>query len=483
MPKPHQIRALEFLVSRPGAGLFAKPGLGKTTTALAAIDAYLAAGRIDFAVVVAPLLICYNTWPGEISKWSNFNHLRHVILHGPKKSERLGEPADVYLINHEGLEWLHDNWPRAWDDKKIALIADESTRFKAHNTIRFRVMRGGVINRRRGDRIEKKRLRRLLNRFAFRYILTGTPMPKGYHDLWSQIYLIDDGESLGGYISHYRNAYFEKDFDGFTYLLKHGADEAIRDAISDRVLFLDDEEHLDLPSLVGDIVGVSRRADDADRSIGSVVVDLPENARRAYDEMEDLFVTELEADRVTAANAAVASGKLRQIANGGVYVDGRRWETIHTAKAEATLSIVEELGGDPALITYEFAHDLERLRRVLGKGVPYLGKGISPTESNRVIERWNAGDIPALLVQPTSAGFGLNLQYGGRAIIWHSLIWNYEFYYQLIKRLWRQGQEGRVFLYHVLARGTIDYAVLGALRGRSGDETTFLQALRKYYAK
>ena len=46
-------------------------------------------------------------------------------------------------------------------------------------------------------------------------------------------------------------------------------------------------------------------------------VELPPDARRVYDSMEDQLVT----GDIVAANAAVATGKLAQIANGFVYDD------------------------------------------------------------------------------------------------------------------------------------------------------------------
>lgn len=492
VPKKYQEEAIGFLLSRVGAGLFAKPGLGKTSVSLAASSILLEMKKIKRVLVCAPLLVCYDTWPGEISKWSNFNHLRYSIIHG-KKEEAIQKDADIYIINPEGLEWLHDHWPKSWDKDEMLLIVDESTQFKNYDTLRFKILKGGRINRKDGrGNIIKKKFKKLLKHFKYRYILTGTPVAKRYMDLWSQIYIIDDGERLGTFISHYRSDYFTFDPYDNEWLLNEGAAEKIRDKIHDVVMFIDDEEHLDLPSLVGDLVGISAKTQDGIDE--PIYIELPDKARRAYDELEEIFITKLDTGVVTGKNSAIISTKLRQLANGGVYLgidddvaenysraSVKRWEDVHLEKAERTLSLVEEMSGDPLLITYEYHHDLARLKKVLGKKTPHLGHGVPPTEARKIIAAWNSGDLPALLVQPVSAKFGLNLQHGGRGIVWHSLTWSYEAYYQLVKRLWRQGQTERVFLYHLLARNTIDEAVLRSLRAGAVGGRDFLKALQEYY--
>lgn len=496
VPEKYQEKGVEFLVSRLGAGLFAKPGLGKTSMSLAALKVLFDQSLIDRVIICAPLLVCYNVWPGEINKWSNFNHLTYSIVHG-KKEKALATDVQIYLVNHEGLEWLHDNWPKHWKTSRMVFLADESTRFKNHDTLRFRILRGGRITRtdEQGNPVRKK-FDRLLDYFKWRWILTGTPLSKRYMDLWSQIYLLDDGLRLGNFISHYRSDYFTFDPYSHDYFLNVGAKEKIQELIHDTVLFIDDEENIELPTLVGDVAGLSSKTTDKNRARGIQYIDLPDKARKSYNEMEELFITQLQTGTVKAVNAAVASSKLRQIANGGVYLQcpddvaenylksaQKKFEQVHYQKAEAVKSIVEEMSGDPVLIAYEYHHDLARLKKVLGKKTPHIGHGVTVKETNKILEAWNAGGLESLLVQPQSVSFGLNMQHGGRAIVWHSIPWSYENYYQLVKRLWRRGQKDRVFLYHLVSRGTVDEAVLANLCLGADTERDFLQALKKYYGQ
>lgn len=477
-PHKYQEKAIKFLIQNGAGGLFLDPGLGKTSIILALVVLLLKRKLINRVLIIAPLNVCYNTWPEEMAKWLEFNDLTYSILHGNKKDEAYEEDTHIHLINPEGLEWLYTKADRDFD----MLVVDESSKFKNSNTKRFKIMR------------------KLLPEFSRRYILTGSPAPNGLINLFGQIYLLDLGGALGRYISHYRsNYFFPSGFGGYTWELQPGADEKIYDAISKLVLRMAAEDYLELPPLISDL----------DHG-GPTYVDLPDKARRIYNQMETLMIAEIEAGEIVAANGAVASQKCRQIANGGIYLDktpeiadflelldehgsaslkmGRKTlskketltvEEIHDAKIQAVVSLVDELEGQPTLIAYEFHHDLARLKKALGKDTPHIGGGVSQNKQREIKQRWNRGEIPVLLGQPSSMAHGLNMQGHGRAVIFHSLIWNFEDYDQFIKRIWRQGQKERVFLYHIAARGTVDEIILQRLKEKDFTQQSLFKALKK----
>ena len=70
-------------------------------------------------------------------------------------------------------------------------------------------------------------------------------------------------------------------------------------------------------------------------------------------------------------------GKLKQMANGRVYDENRNVIEIHSAKKDALLELVEELGSEQLLIAYEYNHDLEQICEALGADLPYLGAGVN----------------------------------------------------------------------------------------------------------
>lgn len=449
IPHPYQRRAKQFMYDNPYAGLFLAPGLGKTSISMSVIKRLIATGDIKACLVIAPLRPCYLVWPKEKDKWDQFNNMTVRVLHGPDKGDELLKPADVYVINPEGLSWLFGalKGRRSWPFDM--LIVDESTKFKHPDTKRFKILKAK------------------LGKFKRRYILTGTPAANGLMDLFGQMYVMDEGNTLGKFITHYRKRYFyQAGFKGFEWKLQVGAEDLIHEAIAPRVIQMRAEDYLNLPELI----------------INDVWVDLPPAAMVAYRKMEKILRSDFEAGRVTAANAAVCSSKCRQIASGGIYLDvGQEMHQIHYAKAQAVAEIVEELSGNPVLIAYEFRHDLVRLKETLGN-VPHVGGKVTMSRTREIERGWNAGEYPILLGQPQTMATGLNLQESGSAIIWHTLTWNMENYDQFNRRVWRQGQKSkRVIVHRILARNTVDLVVASAISSKQLNQEALFDAITDYW--
>ena len=93
-------------------------------------------------------------------------------------------------------------------------------------------------------------------------------------------------------------------------------------------------------------------------------------------------------------------------------------------------------------------------------------------------KEWNAGQLPALLVHPASAGHGLNLQAGGHHIVWFCPPWDLELYDQMNRRLWRQGQDAkRVFVYHIVGQDTVDQRATRVLKKKDRTQADLKAAL------
>ncbi len=448
--KPHdyQKKAIKFLLKNSYGGLFLCPGLGKTGISLAAIKILLKEKLIERALIIAPLRVCYSVWPKEAKKWSAFNGLRTSILHGKDKEKNLEKEADIYIINPEGLQWLlgHKTFKKKF--KGTALFIDESSKFKHTNTKRFKL------------------LRRYLPQFARRYVLTGSPAPNGLLDLFGQIYIIDLGASLGQYVTHYRSKYFyPTGYGGYEWKLQEGAAKLIHAAVKPLTLRLAAEDYLELPKLI----------------INDIYVDLDEKSREIYDEMEEDLISAIKRKEIVASSAAVASNKCSQIANGGIYDENKKAHFVHGLKAEVVEELVGELNGSPALIAYEFSHDLDRLRLVLGKDVPYIGGGVSPKRAADLEVRWNRGELPVLLGQPASIAHGLNIQEAGNHVIWHSLTWNFEFYDQFIKRVLRQGNlHSKVYVHRIIVRNSVDELKIAAMNNKFRTQNDLFEALKQF---
>lgn len=471
-PMPYQMEAVTFLLEHACAGLFLDPGLGKTAITLAAIKILKQKKLTKKVLLIAPLRVCELVWPKEQRKWVDFHGLKLIVLHGPNKDQLLNEHADIYVINPEGLEWLMQVQKTRTPRGKIKvsldmarwtklgfdlLVIDELSKFKHTSSGRFKTMK------------------LVLHTFRRRWGLTGSPAANGLLDLFGQCYMLDQGRSLGPYITHYRMRFFiPVDEKAYVWVIRPLADQEIYKQISPLVLRMADKDYLQMPELI----------------VNTIKVELPAKVRRMYDQLEDDLITKVLDNVVTAASVGVASMKCRQIANGGVYLDpqleqqfklksSREWVNLHTEKVDALADLIEELQGSPLLVAYDFEHDLDRLRIKFGNDIPYIGGGVSSKRAIELEGLWNKGQLPVLFGHPQAMAHGLNLQERSQHVAWHSQTWDYELYDQFIRRVLRQGNSfKRVFVHHIIAKDTIDELMMAAIRRKHKGQQAFFDGLK-----
>jgi SNF2 family DNA or RNA helicase len=442
---PYQRDAVRHLLSRREAALFARPGLGKTVMTLLTLRALrLALGSIR-VLISAPKRVITDVWPEEIEKWDPFD-FTYTVLHGPKKEEHLKEDVEIYLINPEGLKWLlnRDEFPD-WN----ILVVDESSQYKNHGSVRFEL------------------LEHLLPMFDYRYILTGTPTPRALLDLWSQIYILDKGAAIGKNITHYRKSYFTPINRGnyFDYEIRPGCETVIHNNVAPLALYMDDEEHLDLPDLI----------------YNDIRITLPPKVKKQYESMSGKLFAEIEGKKVFAESAAEKYRLCCDMSSGAIYTEYPKFETLHTAKIDAVKELVGELQGAPLMVVYHRWHEHDRLKKAFPEAPAINGKTPS-AEGSAILRRWNLGDLPVLLVQCQSVTHGLNLQKGGHDLVWFSIPDNYEIYDQLNRRLYRRGVEKAVRIHHLVARGTLDAMLLSRLGDKEARQERLFDSLVWYYS-
>lgn len=439
-PHEYQEYATNFILSHPIAAILLEMGLGKSVITLTAIfDLTLDSFLIRKVLVIAPLRVARDTWPAEIEKWDHLNGLTYSVAIGSEAQRKaaLLQRAQVYLINRENVDWLINDSGIPFDYDMV--VIDELSSFKSHTSKRFRALRKVRPN-----------VKRIVG-------LTGTPSSNGLMDLWAEIGILDMGQRLGRYISHFRNAYFVPDKRNqqiiFTYKPKPGAEEAIYRLISDITISMKNTDYLKLPDLV----------------INEIPVLLSEDERQQYEIMRSEMVLSIKGKEIDAVNAAALSNKLLQMANGAVYDGNGGVIRIHDRKLDALEDIIEAANGKPVLIAYWYKHDLERIME------RFPAIQLDNAES---IKRWNDGEIPVAVIHPASAGHGLNLQAGGSCLVWFGLTWSLELYQQTNARLWRQGQKDMVIIHHIVAKETIDEQVMKALKRKDKTQTALIDAVK-----
>jgi SNF2 family DNA or RNA helicase len=451
-PRPYQEQIIDHVLSTPRSAVWAGMGMGKTSSALQALNllGYIDEGK---TLVIAPLRVARSTWPDEVAKWDDFSGLTVSVISGTPKERKaaLKKAADIYTINYENLPWLIETLDGHWPFARV--IADESTKLK-----NFRLRQGG------------KRARALAS-VAHRYVdrfhqLTGTPSPNGLVDLWGQSWFLDAGERLGRSFKGFADRWFVAEqvgSDAYAVRLRPRdyAREEIEQRMRDICISLDARDWFDMDEPI----------------INNIYVDLPRKARSYYDDMEKEMFLSIQGNDIEADNAAVRTMKCLQIANGAVYDEDGRWAEVHDQKLQALESIVDEAAGMPVLVAYHFKADLERLMKTFPQGRVL-------DQDPQTIRDWNAGKIPVLFAHPASAGHGLNLQDGGNILAFYGHWWNLEEYQQIIERIGptRQAQAGHdrpVFIHHIIARDTVDELVMARRNSKRQVQDLLLEAMKR----
>ena len=440
IPHDYQQYAIDFIKNNEVAAVLLDMGLGKTSITLSAVnDLIFDSFEVSKVLVIAPLRVARDTWPAEIKKWDHLKHLRYSVAVG-SESERLAalrKEADIYIINRENVDWLVNKSRVSFDFDMV--VIDELSSFKSHQSKRFKSL---------------LKVRPFIKRIVG---LTGTPSSNGLMDLWAQFRILDMGKRLGRYITHYRSAYFLPDKRSadriFTYKPADGAEQMIYDRISDITISMKSADYLKLPECI----------------INEVPVFMDTKEKAIYETFKEDMVAKIKDEEIDAANAAVLSGKLLQMANGCIYDEDKKAIKIHDRKLDALEDLIESANGKPLLVAYWFQHDLARIKERFP---------VREIKTSKDIEDWNKGKIPLAVIHPASAGHGLNLQTGGSTLVWFGLTWSLELYQQCNARLHRQGQTDTVVIHHIIAKGTIDEDVMAALQRKEKIQNALINAVK-----
>lgn len=484
----YQDRAIDFMRKNPFSALFIDLGLGKTIISWTLIDQLIMAEECNRVLIIAPKRVANQTWPNEAKLWSHICCYKpYLIREDPRlsKAVELGmkvfkktNPDDyadkecrekhrlklnkihvkdlfkktksqIHIISKENVEFLVDVWGSAWPYDTV--IIDESSCFKDPSSKRFKAL---------------ARVRPFMKRL---HELTATPVAEGYLGLFAQIYLIDNGKLFGKSFFKFKQHYFDENPYTRRLTIKPWAEADICQKISSMCLTMKAHDYLDISAPI---------------AIAEPVY-LDESAKSKYNSLLKDFV--LDIDKHTAIEAETAAAlcqKLLQMASGSVYetklvetIPGqfskeRITHKIHDCKIEALRDLVDQYPGESFLVGYNFNSSLKTLMDSFPKAVQMDAKG-------EMVNQWNKGKLDMLLVHPQSAGHGLNMQHGGRRLIFFDLPWSLELYQQLIGRLARQGQKQVVYIHHLISKGTIDEDVYNALIGKSQIQDVFFKILKK----
>lgn len=337
-------------------------------------------------------------------------------------------------------------WPFA------TVIIDESQSFKNPSSARFKAL---------------ARVRPAISRLIE---LTGTPAPNGLLDLWSQIYLLDQGAALGKTMTEYKQRYFmvTRTMNGrpIEWKPQPGAEKAIYDAINHLVISIDDD--------------ALRAKLPPELPVNDIYVHLDKDEQDAYrdflrQQVMDLVDDDGKTVTLTAESGGALRTKLLQFASGTLYVGPeKKFAVIHEHKLEMCDYLLRN-APSPTILAYRFQAEGRHLHQRLHE----MGHDVQTFDGSRQMKKdWNDRKIPVMLLQPASAGHGLNLQFGGSNLIWHTLPESLEQYEQTNARLLRPGQTDPVSIHRIMTAKTYDKDSPARLANKARVQQDLIEAIQ-----
>lgn len=449
--RPYQQRIATSLYEADEKLCVVRPGGGKTVAALTAIDELKRDGVIRHALVVAPKRVARQVWPDELWLWEHTRGLSWQVLHGtPAQRTAMLMNAGQYDLTIVGLDvvdWLLNLLDGFPDGHAIfdLLVIDEISRLRNPKGKRAQI------------------IARNARKWRMIWGLSGTLRPSSAQDLFMPARVVTRNKLWGkSFYAWQKRHFYPLDYMGYTWAPLPGHEAQINADIAPLIVSLQDDELPQLPPLQ---VIVDR-------------VELPDDARKKYDDMRHTLSLKTTGAPVLASSAAVATGKLAQLANGFVYDDSGASLRVHDEKRQWLDDIIENATG-PTLLIYEYLEDLGIMRLLLGDDLPYLGDGVSDRQADVNISRWNRGELPFMALHPASGGHGLNLQHGGSDMAWMSPTWDPEAWEQTIARLHRSGQDKPVMVRVCVADHTVDELKLDRVHHKMTAQQAFEAWLRR----
>ena len=403
-PFIQQVKTAALLTTNPRAYVLNQMGTGKTKSCLWAFDWLRQIGEAKCMLVVAPLSTLRFVWMREATM--TIAGVRVRILDGAKarRIKQLAEPADIYVINHDGIKVL---LPYLQSRKDIDVVCfDEVGAFRNAQADRSKIARALVDGRK------------------FVWGMTGSPTPTAPTDAYGLARLITPATAPKSF-THFRNEVMVP-IGLFNWRPKKDAADAVSKILQPSVCFTL-EDTIELPQVI-------ERPTDVWQGPKQIA---------AYKDLADKATTALRDGTITAANGGVALSKLLQVSSGYVYLDnGKTVGLDNHDRLQAMVDIIDSSAGK-VIVFAPFIHTVKGIDAHLKKeGLDYAVVTGDTTSKDRddIFKTFqNTTTFDVLLAHPQCMAHGLTLT-AADTIIWFSPITSLEIFEQANARITRVGQ-------------------------------------------
>lgn len=412
-PFKSQIDTAALMTTYRRAFVLNEMGTGKTRAGLFAFDFLRQMKKATKMLVVAPLSTLGAVWETEAFRY--FHHLRAVILHGTKvkRLKLLAQPADIYIINHDGVGVIHKELLAANFD---CVLVDELAAYRNSRAVRW------------------KFLRPLVQKAPFAWGMTGAPTPNEPTDAYGQVKLLTP-ENVSFSFKAFKDDTMTQ-VSQFRWVPRPDANDKVFKAMQPSIRVLR-KDCLDLPP-----VTYSTRE-----------IELDPRAAVHYKEMLSELATQVRAKEITAANEGVKLSKLLQISAGfaydgeseGNYIGGR-------SRLQEVFDIIDE-ASNKVIVFAPFTYLARIIAQAVGKAWDTaLVYGKTPrAERDQIYAAFQHSSEPRVLVaHPGVMAHGLTLT-AADTIVWAAPTQSLEIYEQANARITRPGQTCHAHIIHIMA--------------------------------
>lgn len=418
-----------------GAGLYMEQGTGKTLTTIAIAGRMFLDGIIKKMLVVAPASVV-PVWPSEFGSFAAFPYdIRPLEGAGSKRIavlESWGSDPDVLQIaalNYEST-WRIDKAILKW--KPDLVVLDESQRIKSPGAK------------------QSKFIHRLGKATPYRLILTGTPVTQGPLDFYSQLKFADPRILGSSYVALKSRYAVMGGFENRQILGYKNLPELTKKVHSIGFRVTKDEA-LDLPEQVDQIR----------------YCELEGKAKSTYQQLLKHSVAEISKDkRIVTQNVLAKLLRLSQLAGGFYSEAGEKPIMVSDAKLKLLEEVLDDLGEQKVVIFARFLAEIEAIKELLesrGTHYQFIDGSVPLSERGEVVREFQENpECKVFIAQIQTAGLGITL-HAASVAIFYSLDYSYANLDQAKARLHRIGQKSTVTNIYLIARGTVDTKVFGAL--------------------
>lgn len=425
----YQVQAVEATKDLPFAAVFHEQGLGKTKIGIDLALYWLKRNAVDSVLIVTKRGLIQN-WTDELAMHT---HVTPRLLSQDRRANFLAfnSPARIYLTHYEVLKSERKRIKLFLKTRRVAVILDEAHKIKNPDSALTRALFD------------------LAGGFVRRVIMTGTPVANRPYDIWSQIFFLDEGASLGEDFGS-----FKKDLDLSNDLSRDaGKVERFEEALG--TLF---------QRIQSFSVRETKRAADIqlpDKHLRNVSADLEPRQAEIYDKFRRdcaaIVVKNGIPEYDNAEEILKRLLRLIQVASNPKLVD----DSYHAnpGKFPVLLHLVEELSdrNEKAIIWTTFTENVDWLARELRpfNAVKVHGKMSYDARSRSLKTFKSDTDCRLLIATPASAKEGLTLTVANNAIFFDRSF-SLDDYLQAQDRIHRISQEKTCVVTNIVAVGTVD---------------------------